>query len=126
MAAPALAKKLRKDFPRSLHGAPMLLPTPDTAIRRSLDQWLDKLDVQPLIVGEFEDYALLREFARVGRGVAPIPDVLTRQFQREAKLVIVGAAPKVQAQFYAISVERNIKNPAVLAICESAGKLFSE
>jgi LysR family transcriptional activator of nhaA len=124
MAAPALAKKLRPGFPKSLNGAPMLLPTADTAIRRSLDQWLDKQGVQPLIVGEFEDYALLREFARVGRGVAPIPDVLEQQFRRESGLALVGAAPKVQAQFYAISLERKITHPAVLAICESARKLF--
>jgi LysR family transcriptional regulator, transcriptional activator of nhaA len=59
MAASALAKKLRPGFPKSLHGAPILLPTADTAIRRSLDQWLDKQGVEPLIVGEFEHYALL-------------------------------------------------------------------
>jgi LysR family transcriptional activator of nhaA len=125
MAASTLAKKLRPGFPKSLHGAPMLLPTADTAIRRSLDEWLDKQNVQPLIVGEFEDFALLREFARVGRGVAPIPDVLEQQFRRESGLVLVGAAPRVQAQFYAISLERQIKQPAVLAICEKARELFS-
>jgi LysR family transcriptional activator of nhaA len=124
MAAPALAKKLRKGFPKSLHGAPMLLPTADTAIRRSLDQWLDKQGVQPLIIGEFEDFALLREFARVGRGVAPIPDVLEQQFRRESGLEPVGAAVKVEAQFYAISLERKIKHPAMLAICERAGEMF--
>jgi LysR family transcriptional regulator, transcriptional activator of nhaA len=125
VATPELARKLRKGFPKSLHGAPMLLPTADTAIRRSLDQWLDKLGVQPLIVGEFEDYALLREFARVGRGVAPIPDVLEQQFRKESGLVLVGAAPKVQAEFYAISLERKIKHPAVSAIFEKARELFS-
>jgi LysR family transcriptional activator of nhaA len=124
MATPALAKKLRSGFPKSLHGAPMLLPTADTAIRRSLDQWLDKQGVQPLIVGEFEDYALLREFARAGHGVAPIPDVLERQFRQESGLVLVGSAPKVQAQFYAVSLERKIKHPAVLAICARAAEIF--
>jgi LysR family transcriptional activator of nhaA len=125
MAVSTLAKKLRRGFPQSLHGAPMLLPTADTAIRRSLDEWLDKQNVQPLIVGEFEDFALLREFARAGRGVAPIPDVLQQQFRHESGLMFVGAAPKVQAQFYAISLERQIKHPAVSAICEKAHKLFS-
>jgi LysR family transcriptional regulator, transcriptional activator of nhaA len=125
VATPELAKKLRKGFPKSLHGAPMLLPTADTAIRRSLDQWLDKLGVQPLIVGEFEDYALLREFARVGRGIAPIPDVLEQQFRQESGLVVVGTAPKVRAEFYAISLERKIKHPAVRAICEKARELFA-
>lgn len=125
MAAPAMAKALRPGFPKSLHGAPILLPTADTAIRRSLDQWLDKQGIQPLVVGEFEDYALLREFARAGHGVAPVPDVLKAQFRKESGLASVGAAGKVQAEFYAISMERKIKHPAVLAICEKASKVFS-
>ena len=124
MAAPAMAKALRPGFPKSLHGAPILLPTADTAIRRSLDQWLDKQGVQPLIVGEFEDYALLREFARAGHGVAPVPDVLEAQFRRESGLALVGPARKVQAQFYAISMERKIKHPAVIAIFEKASQIF--
>ena len=56
--------------------------------------------------------------------MALIPDVLEQQFRRESGLVLVGAAPKVQAQFYAISLERKIKNPAVLAICERTGEIF--
>jgi len=125
MAVPAIAKKLRPGFPKSLHGEPILLPTADTAIRRSLDQWLDRHGVQPLIVGEFEDYGLLREFARAGHGVAPVPDVLEAQFRKESGLALVGPASKVEAQFYAISMERKIKHPAVLAIYEKAGKIFS-
>jgi LysR family transcriptional activator of nhaA len=124
MAAPAMAKLLRPGFPKSLHGAPLLLPTADTAIRRSLDQWLDKQGVQPFIVGEFEDYALLREFASAGKGVAPVPNVLTRQLRKESALAMVGVAGKVQAQFYAISMERKIKNPAVQAVLDTAGKIF--
>lgn len=125
MAAPAMAKTLRPGFPKSLHGAAMVLPTADTAIRRSLDQWLDKQDVQPLIIAEFEDYALLREFARAGHGVAPVPDVLKAQFRKESGLALVGAAPKVEAQFYAISMERKISHPAVLAILEKSRRVFS-
>lgn len=124
MAAPAMAKALRPGFPKSLHGAPLLLPTADTTIRRSLDQWLDKQGVQPLIVGEFEDFALLREFASAGKGVVPVPDVLTRQLQKESGLALVGVAGKVQAQFYAISMERKVKNPAVQCVLDAAGKIF--
>lgn len=124
MAAPTLAKTLRKGFPRSLDGAPLLLPTSDTAIRRSLDQWLDRQGVRPRIVGEFEDYALLREFARAGGGVAPVPDVLVRQFRKDSGLVALGAAGKVQAEFYAISMERKVRHPAVVSLCEKASKVF--
>ena len=124
MASPALAKRLSGSFPKSLNGARMLLPTDDTAIRGSLDQWLDKQGVRPFIVGEFEDYALLREFARHGRGVAPVPEVLVEQFRKESGLVTLGSAGKVRAEFYAISTERKLKHPAVIAILDKAASLF--
>lgn len=125
MAAPALAKRLSGNFPKSLNGVPMLLPTDDTAIRGSLDLWLDKQGVRPYIVGEFEDYALLREFARHGSGVAPVPDVLAEQFRKESGFVVLGSAGKVRAEFYAISTERKLKHPAVVAILDKASELFA-
>lgn len=124
MAAPSLAKVLRAGFPRSLDGAPVLLPTDDTAIRRALDHWLDKHEVRPVIVGEFEDYALLREFAREGFGAVPVPDILQAQFRDELGLLTLGPAQGVQAQFYAISTERTLRHPAAEAIVDSAKKVF--
>jgi LysR family transcriptional activator of nhaA len=125
MATPTLAKTLRRGFPRSLGGVPVLLPTDDTAIRRALDQWLDKQDVRPIVIGEFEDYALLRQFARAGHGFAPVPGVLEEQFRREYGFSTVGQAAGVEAEFFAISVERRITHPAVRAIIGNARKLFS-
>jgi len=124
MATPTLAKTLRKEFPASLDGVPMLLPTDDTAIRRALDQWLDKKSVHPVLVGEFEDYAMLREFARAGHGFAPVPSILEEQFRREYGFAPVGIAEGVKAEFYAISVERRVKHPAIIAMTEKAGKMF--
>jgi len=125
MATPTLAKTLRRGFPKSLDGVPVLLPTDDTAIRRALDQWLDSQNVRPIIVGEFEDYALMREFARAGHGFAPVPSVLREQYRRVYRFAPVGPATGVEAQFYAISVERKIKHPAVVAIIENARKIFA-
>ena len=125
MATPTLAKKLRRGFPKSLDGAPVLLPTNDTAIRRSLDQWLEAHDVRPNLIGEFEDYALLREFARAGHGFTPVPAVLREQFRRQYRFSPIGPARSVEAEFYAISLERKIRHPAVAAIVENAKKLLS-
>jgi LysR family transcriptional activator of nhaA len=124
MATPALAKTLRRGFPKSLDGVPVLLPTDDTAIRRSLDQWLEKQDVHPVMIGEFEDYAMLREFARAGHGFAPVPAILEDQFRREYGFARVGVVSGINAEFYAISVERKIKNPAVAAMTENAREAF--
>jgi LysR family transcriptional activator of nhaA len=125
MAAPVLAKSLRRGFPQSLDGVPVLLPTDDTAIRRSLDQWLDKQNVRPIVVGEFEDYALLRQFARAGHGFAPVPAVLEEQFRQEVGFAPIGVADGVEARFFAISLERRITHPAVRAIVESARRIFA-
>jgi LysR family transcriptional activator of nhaA len=124
MATPALAGTLTAGFPKSLDGAPMLLPTNDTAIRRSLDLWLERNNVRPTMVGEFEDYAMLREFARAGHGFAPVLSILERQFQLEHGLTRVGTADGVEAEFYAISVERKIRNPAIAAMAENAAPVF--
>jgi LysR family transcriptional activator of nhaA len=125
MATADLAKTLRRGFPQSLHGVPALLPTDDTAIRRALDQWFDRQGVRPVVRGEFEDYALMREFARAGHGFTPVPAILQEQFRREYGFSFVGRATGVDAQFFAISVERKIKHPAVAAIVEHAREIFS-
>jgi LysR family transcriptional activator of nhaA len=126
MATPTLAKTLRRDFPKSLDGVPVLLPTDDTAIRRALDQWFDRQSVRPLLLGEFEDYAMLREFAREGHGFAPVPSVLESSFRRQHGFVRIGLAKGVKAEFYAISAERKIKHPAVAAMTDNARQLFSQ
>jgi LysR family transcriptional activator of nhaA len=126
MATPTLAKTLRRGFPKSLDGVPVLLPTDDTAIRRALDRWLERHDVHPVLLGEFEDYAMLREVARAGHGFAPVPSILEEQFRREYGFARVGLASGVKAEFYAISVERRIKNPAVAEMTDHAREAFLE
>lgn len=53
----ALAQRYAPHFPRSLNGAPFLLPTPNTALRRSLDQWFDSAGLCPNVLAEIEDSA---------------------------------------------------------------------
>lgn len=125
MATPAIAASLRRGFPRSLGGVPMLLPTDDTAMRRALDQWLEQHDVRPVLVGEFEDYGLLREFARAGHGFAPVPSVQESQFRREYGFQRIGAARPVTAEYFAISLERRIRHPALAAVVAGARELFT-
>jgi LysR family transcriptional activator of nhaA len=115
-----LARTYRRRFPKSLHGAPLLLPATNTAIRRSIDQWLDGIDVRPDIVGEFEDSELLWEFGGAGDGIFPVPTVLERHVTRLHHVQLVGRTDAARGRYYAISVERRLKHPAVVAICETA------
>jgi LysR family transcriptional activator of nhaA len=115
-----LARTRRRRFPKSLHGAPLLLPATNTAMRRSIDQWLDTLGIRPDIVGEFEDSELLWEFGGAGEGIFPVPTVLEKQLRRLHRVTVLGRTDAVRNRFYAISVERRLKHPAVVAICETA------
>lgn len=120
LATRELAKKYRRRFPQVLHDAPVLLPADNTNVRRALDQWFDSQQVRPVVVGQFEDFALLRRFGEAGTGIFAVPSVLEKQFRRERELRVVGRADAVRNRFYAISVERKLKHPAVVAICETA------
>jgi len=117
---PGLARRLRKGFPRSLDGAPVLLHTDNTALRRSLDRWLDARRLRPWVVAEFEDDALLAAVGAGGMGLFPAPTVVEDEVRRQLKVSVVGRIEDVQMEFYALSVERRIRNPFVAAICDTA------
>lgn len=117
-----LAARLRGDFPKSLDGMPMLLPSPMSALRGALDQWFDSISIRPVVVGEFDDQALLKTFGQAGDGIFATPTVIDEEVQRQHNVVIVGRSNVVREQFYAISVERIIKHPAVAAIQKEASK----
>jgi LysR family transcriptional regulator, transcriptional activator of nhaA len=126
VAGRSIAQRCRRKFPQCLDGAPMFLPTDNTAFRRSLDRWFETLGIRPVILGEFEDFALLRAFGETGAGVFPLPSVLESQVSKQKDLKTVGTTSEIQTQFYAISAERKLQHPAVLAICNAARQeLFS-
>ena len=119
-ATAALARTCRRGFPRSLHGAPVLLPTDNTALRRSLDEWFESEGVRPRVVSEFEDSALLMAFGQAGMGVFAAPSAIEREVRSQYGVVTVGCLEVLSARFYAISGERRLKHPAVVAISETA------
>ncbi|QYZ66583.1 MAG: LysR family transcriptional regulator [Gammaproteobacteria bacterium (ex Lamellibrachia satsuma)] len=120
LAVPQQAKKLRKDFPRSLDGAPMLLPGEMTAIHGELLKWFEEQQVNPRIVGEFDDSALMKAFGQAGAGVFIAPTPISSEVEKQYGVEVIGQTEQVQKQFYAISVERKISHPAVAAITETA------
>ena len=120
LATPALARSLRADFPRSLDGAPVLLPLEHLGLRRALEQWFSRLEVRPKVVAEFEDSALLKVFGADGLGVFPVPTVIEAEVVRQHGVVVLGRTEEVRERFYAVSVERRLKHPAVLAITDAA------
>lgn len=117
-----LASAARNNFPYSLDKTPMLLPTPYTALRGRLDRWFSSLDIMPHIVGEFDDNALLKVFGQAGDGVFAAPQVIEKEIRQQYQVDVIGRSDDIIEEFYAISIERVIKHPAIVAISEAARK----
>lgn len=118
--APALAARFRGGFPGSLDGAPMVLPLENLALRRMLNQWFDRHGIRPRVVAECEDSALLKQLGADGAGVFVAPAVIEREVARQYGVETIGHTDEVRERFYAISAERRLKHPAVLAITKTA------
>lgn len=114
------ASRLRGKFPKSLDGAPILLPSREAAVRRSLDQWFDEQEIRPEVVGEFDDSALIKAFGQAGVGVYAAASVTEAAIRRQYGVRVIGRTEEVRERFYAISVDRRLKHPAVVAISETA------
>src|SRR6185503_19371435 len=121
-----LAKRYRRGFPGSLDGAPVILPGSDSTFRRALDEWFRSRNIRPEIVAELDVLPLASVLAEKGLGVLAAPDVIAKELRQRYTLQLVGRAKEIRQRFFAISVERKIKNPAVAAICEVArNKIFA-
>lgn len=126
-AEPKLSRRLKRQFPRSLDRTPVLLPGRETALRRDLEHWFDRLEIQPEVIGEFDDTALLKAFGQAGAGAFFGPQAIEIEIRRQYHVAICGHVEELRSRFYAISPERRIKHPAVAAIQEQAGReLFSD
>lgn len=119
-AARSVAGAYKRGFPQSLQGAPLLLPLENSTLRRALDQWFERLGIKPRVVAEFEDSALLQVFGADGLGIFTAPTAVEKEVRREHDVVLLGHAREVKERFYALSVERRIKSPAVVAILDAA------
>lgn len=117
-AAPILAARYRHNFPRSLNGAPFILPTGNTALRRYLDQWFEEQQISPAVQAEVEDSALLKTFGAAGVGLFFSSAVIAVEIQRQYGTEMLGLAEGVVERFYAITAQRRMKHPFVTAILE--------
>jgi LysR family transcriptional activator of nhaA len=126
-ATAELAARYGQDFPRSLHGAPLLIPGPETVVRSRLQRWFAEQQIQPKIVGEFDDSALMQAFGQSGSGIFIGPSVIADEVKRQYGVEVIGQTDAVSESFYAISVERKVKHPGIVAITEGARReLFTE
>lgn len=115
-----LARKLKGSFPQCLNRAPLLMPGETAVVRDRLLNWFDKLALEPQVVGEFDDSALMKAFGRAGAGIFIAPTPIAKEVEKQYGVVAIANTNEVRDQFYAISAERKISHPAVAAITEKA------
>jgi LysR family transcriptional activator of nhaA len=126
-AAPDLARSLTGDFPALLDRAPFLLPWEDVALRPSLLRWFEAQRVYPRIVGEFEDSALLKAFGQAGAGVFVAPTAIADYISRQYAVLAVGRIESVTERLYAITTERRLQHPAIVAVVDATQRgLFAK
>jgi LysR family transcriptional activator of nhaA len=125
-AVPKKATKLRPDFPKSLDGERMLMPSAGTSLRRNLENWFERNDINPLVIAEFEDRALMKVFGESGTGVFTTPTAVEQDVLDKYRVKVIGRTEEIKESYFAISAERRIKHPAVSAITETArNELFA-
>ncbi len=120
-----LADRYRKGFPDSLSGAPLLVPSEGTLLRRSIDRWMSSKGYIPQIRAEFHDSALLKVFGSDGAGLFVGATIIEDEICEEYHVEVVGRTDEILESFYAITVERKVSHPVALAITQTAReKLF--
>lgn len=124
VAAPALAARCTKTFPGCLAELPLLVPGEDSSSRQKLMRWLEKVRIRPRIVGEFDDSALMTAFGQAGVGIFPVPTVVEAEIVAAYGVKVLGRSTEARTEYYAISAERRVTHPCVLAIAESARARF--
>ncbi|MCW5552745.1 MAG: transcriptional activator NhaR [Verrucomicrobiae bacterium] len=121
--AKPMAARLKKGFPKSLNGAPALLPTENTALRRSLEAWFREWSIRPQVVAEFEDLALMKVMAAEGRGFIALPSLATAEAVSRYHFQVINTVEECRVRFHAITAERRITHPGVALI---TGKLQAD
>jgi LysR family transcriptional regulator, transcriptional activator of nhaA len=124
-AAPKLAARIKRGFPKSLNGAPMIVPTDDTSFGRQVRVWLDEQGLRPVIAAEVEDSALMKVLGRAGDGVFPAPSILASKVESEFAVKKVGEAPSLRWRYYAITAARRVRHQALQLLLAEAKERFS-
>ena len=123
--APELKSHLKGDFPHCLNDFPLLIPGAQASVRQQLEGWLTRHQIHPRIIGEFDDGALMNAFGREGRGAFMAPTVMEHDTVAQFGVEVIGRTDELVDEFYAVSVERRITHPCVVAITSAArGQLF--
>lgn len=120
LALAGLAARLREGFPRSLDGAPALLPAGGASLRRELERWFVEVGVRPRVAGEFDDIALVMMFGEAGAGFFAVPTTVADDVVRRYGVEPIGATDDIVESYFAVSLRTRTEHPAITAIRQAA------
>jgi LysR family transcriptional activator of nhaA len=126
-AAPPLLHTLEagaREFPRMLDGAPFLLPGPESALRRALEDFFAKRDLHPRVVAEVDDSALLKVIGQDGVGVFAGPTPLASEICAQYRVVRLGEVDSVRERYHLLTTERRIAAPLISRLVSQSHDLF--
>ena len=111
VASPVLAKQLRRNFPASLADAPMILPTEEMPMRRTIEIWFRENRIQPRIIAEAQDTALIKHLAAEGVGCTPLATSVLKKRGKEFGLAGIGLAKGAVSELFLCTAERKVQHP---------------
>lgn len=104
-------KSLRKGFPKSISGVPMVLPTYDSRLRQDLDHWAKLNKIELNMVTESQDIAVKKLIATEGMGLIPTATHTVTEQVLRGELVEIGQLQGVYEELFLITAQRKIENP---------------
>ncbi|WP_061033340.1 transcriptional activator NhaR [Vibrio splendidus] len=114
------------NFPAVLEQRKLLIPGSRTSMGRKILQWFDRQGLKPDILGEFDDAALMKAFARYHHdAIFLAPTLYMSEVEQDTSLQLLGGIEELKEEYYVIFAERMIQHPAVKNVCDADfSKLF--
>lgn len=107
-------------YPAVLEEHKLLIPGSRTAMGRKVRQWFDRQGIQPNILGEFDDAALMKAFARYHPDVIFMAPLLyMNEMEQDLSLQLISRIEEIKEEYYVIFAERMIQHPAVKNVCDA-------
>ncbi len=104
---------LKKKFPYSLDGAPIIVPTEHSKIRGDIEHFFELKNIRPKMIAETQDTSLQKILAAKGDGVIFLPNFTTKELVQNRQLVKIGTMKDIYCEYYLIYSKRIIENPAL-------------
>ncbi len=116
--------KYKKNFPKSLNNAPLLIPSSESILHNEILNWISNNQISPQILANFQDTALMKIAAKNKLGIIPVPKIISKEVCKEYNLEVIGEIKDIKERLYIITLERRLKNPLIVEISNQSLNLF--